>query len=404
MGTVLATACAETTSARAHRPGRPLIADLELVDAARPSWVTPDMRLRVPLPSAVMQEAIGGEPLVFGRLADGGRIALLTRNEPGVQSAFSWTGWAASIRLERYATWRQRPLHTRLPVSYQRIPSTWRHRIAGWMYSGADTDEDAFPSAPFDAGFEVLRAVAEGGSRPGPSPRVCLTHDVDTADGFDWAQPIAELEFSLGVRSSWNIVARGYPTRYDVLDWLVERGFEIGLHDLRHDNRLIYLSEDGMRRRLDLCRPFLKRYDVRGFRSPSWLRSEQLYRVLPDYVQYDSSSLDFDWLCPAGRGGVLTATPFAIGQLIEIPVTLPWEAPMLTGGDADRINDYWASKVDWLVSMGGQAVVNTHPDPHYSGSQPMIRQYGQFLETLLSRFGGRWSLPRELAAEVPADA
>ncbi len=391
-----------------HRGSTGQIVDLVLDDAARPAWVDPDWQLRVPVPG-VPARLHTGECCVHGCFADGRRIPLVSRDGNQLQTAFPWNDWSDYIRLERYATWKRRPLHTFFPVSYHLIPSGTRHRLASWMYRGRDGQDDCFPSAPFDAGFETLRFLVEKFRQDTslaqrPAPAVCLTHDVDTEDGFDWIPVIADLEESLGVRSCWNIVAHQYEINHAILGRLEERGFEIGLHDSLHDNKLVYLSEAATRRRLDRCRPFLERYQVRGFRSPSWLRNEMLYRILQDYVSYDSSCLDFDWLCPAGRGGALTCSPFRVGRLVEIPVTLPLEAPWLTAVGAAPLLEYWEPKLRWLKNIGGCAVVNTHPDPHYTGSAERVHAYGRFVEMLLEKYGNRWRLPRDLANEVHADA
>jgi hypothetical protein len=312
--------------------------------------------------------------------------------------------WRDYILEERYATWRRRPLFTWLPVSYCVVPPSVRHLIATGLNYRTRTIDEPFPGSLFDGGFEALRGlVSEQNPDKEPSrplPRICLTHDIDTRDGFAWVRRIAEVEMSHGLRSSWNVVTGQYRIDFDTLDWLAQNGFEIGLHDHVHDNKLIYLSESDMRRRLDRCKPFIDRYGVRGFRSPSWLRNAKLMRVLSDYVTYDCSTLDFDWLCPAGPGGVLTPNPFRFGRLVEIPTTLPFEAPTLTGMACEDMVEYWEPKISWLTSVNGQAVVNTHPDRSYGGSEAMVAAYGRLLERLLDAYCGKWSLPGMLAEEV----
>ncbi len=402
-------------------------------------------RLRVPVPSTPPAPLTGGDVLVRGRIHrwcdrwcenpfSHQPIPLIAVGESGLELAYPWAAWQSHVLTEAYAVWRRRPWYTRSPVSYRVVPGRLRHLVAGRMCRLRADDDGAFPQAPFDGGFEALRAVvrryetsAPGARRdsrtsdstPGarrdsrtsdstrtsdpaasPAPRICLTHDVDTAAGFRFVREIANVEAGLGLRSCWNVVPFGDPVDHGVCDWLIERGFEIGLHGHCHDNRLIYLANVALRRRLDACRGFIERYGVRGFRSPSWLRDMRLMRVLADYVDYDCSCLDFDWLCPAGRGGVLTATPFRFGTLVEIPTTLPFEAPAMIRDDAEGAVAYWRPKIEWLRHVRGQAVVNTHPDPHYSGNAPMIRAYGRFLEELLDAFGGAWSLPRRLSEEV----
>jgi len=362
------------------------------------------MQLHVPVPGVETPPLAEQHALLWGTRADGRIQPLAALTDDGLALAYEWRTWQNHILTEEYASSRRRPLYTRCPISYRIVPAGLRHRLAVRMCTNRRKDTIAFPATPFDGGFEALRHVVRRFSLQSlptpPSPRICLTHDVDTQAGFRFVERIAEVECSLGLRSSWNIVVHEYPHDRRVLDWLVDRGFEIGLHDCYHDNRLIYLAEDSLRRRLDTCRPFIDRYHVRGFRSPSWLRNAQLFRVLVDYVSYDASCLDFDWLCPAGRGGVLTATPFAIEGLIELPTTLPFEAPLLTGLELAAVPAYWRPKIEWLRQVQGQAVVNTHPDPHYLGNEAGIRVYARFLQDLLEAFQGRWSLPADLAAET----
>ncbi len=382
----------------------PPIVELEFDPEARPDWAGAAAPLHMPVPPWEPRAVREGHVLVGAKLGQDERLPLVAVGKTGLELAYPWRRWEAYIRSERYATWRRRPLHTRSPISYRIVPPRLRNVLAGRMCRDREKQETAFPRPPMDGGFEALRSVVQSYSKPAasaPPPRVCLTHDIDTAGGFAFVKEIASLECSLGLRSSWNVVPYGYRVDHGVCDWLIEQGFEIGLHGYCHDNRLIYLPESGLRRRLEACREFIERYSVRGFRSPSWLRNPQLMRVLADYVDYDCSCLDFDWLSPAGRAGVLTATPFRFGRLVEIPTTLPFEAPLLVGAGPVETIAYWREKVDWLVQVRGQAVLNTHPDPHYSGNGLMIRAYGQFLEELLTALSNQWSLPRELADEVP---
>ncbi|UCG15130.1 MAG: hypothetical protein JSV19_07510 [Phycisphaerales bacterium] len=384
----------------------PAIVGLELDPQVRRPWMTDGMTLHVPVPPGERTELTQGRALVWGRFGPDRRLPLVADGDAGLETAYPWADWRSYILSERYATTRRRPLHTRSPISYKVVPDRIRYVLARRMCRARAKQATAFPAAPFDGGFEALRSVVRGeltSDAPDPAPRICLTHDIDVPN-FQFVKQIAHVESALGLRSCWNVVPFGYRVNYRVCDWLIENGFEIGLHGYCHDNRLIYLSESRLRRRLDACRGFVERYAVCGFRSPSWFRNARLMRVLADYVKYDCSCLDFDWLCPAGRGGVLTATPFRFGRLIEIPTTLPFEAPLLVGTDPADTVAYWRPKIDWLVQVHGQAVINAHPDPHYSGNGPMIAAYRQLLEELLAAYGDRWSLPRDLAEEVVANA
>jgi hypothetical protein len=61
-----------------------------------------------------------------------------------------------------------------------------------------------------------------------------LTHDVESAVGLDRVRQLAELEMKFGVRSSFNFIPEGpYRVSKPLLDWLVDNGFEVGVHERR---------------------------------------------------------------------------------------------------------------------------------------------------------------------------
>ncbi len=65
-----------------------------------------------------------------------------------------------------------------------------------------------------------------------------LTHDIESNEGQKFVRAVADLEESLGFRSSFNFVPEGYPLDMDLIDELRQRGFEIGVHGLTHDGKL----------------------------------------------------------------------------------------------------------------------------------------------------------------------
>jgi hypothetical protein len=213
---------------------------------------------------------------------------------------------------------------------------------------------------------------------------VTLTHDIDTGHGFSWVRRTAELELAHGFRSVWHVVGRGDPLDYAVLDWLVTQGCTIGLHGYNHDNKLAFLPADRIRRRLDACRPLIERYDIQCFRSPSWLRSDMLFEVLAEYMRVDYSRLDTDRSCPGGVGGCLWTKPFSVGGLTHIPTTVPFEDPLYWGCEPEQLVDFWRPKLAWLRGCGGGTVVNTHPEPQFSGNARMLGAYDQLLDVLAS--------------------
>ena len=68
---------------------------------------------------------------------------------------------------------------------------------------------------------------------------VVLTHDVEGQLGLNNCRVLMEIELALGFRSSFNFIPEGsYTVPPQLRKELVRNGFEVGIHDLRHDGRL----------------------------------------------------------------------------------------------------------------------------------------------------------------------
>ena len=75
-----------------------------------------------------------------------------------------------------------------------------------------------------------------------------LTHDVETTVGLEKCRDLMQLDMDLGFRSSFNFVPEGeYRDPRQLREELTQNGFEVGIHDLRHDGRL-YQSDKEFRR------------------------------------------------------------------------------------------------------------------------------------------------------------
>jgi peptidoglycan/xylan/chitin deacetylase (PgdA/CDA1 family) len=359
---------------------------LEVAEACRPDWYCSDRPAHVPLPDGPTQE-LPGDAVLWGTCL-GERIPLVSVCGGATHARYDWERWREYVLMEDYRT-LARPLYTRLPFHYHAIPGFLRSVIFRFLYSKASVTswpKRDFPGYPIEQGFELLRYVYAHAAGPDAVParraEIALTHDIDSPEGFAWVRPIATLEMQYGFRSLWNVVGRKYRIDYGVCDWLADNGFEIGLHGYNHDNKLVFVGEPRIRARLERCRPFMQRYRVRSFRSPSWFRTRELYRVLKDYFQKDYSALDSDILCPGGHGGCLSTRPFTFEELTLVPCTVPFEAPLLFGYRPEQVLDFWKEKLSWLQAGGGDIVVNTHPDPYYGGNEAMLAQYEELLKRL----------------------
>jgi hypothetical protein len=217
-----------------------------------------------------------------------------------------------------------------------------------------------------------------------------LTHDVETADGQAKVLRVADLEESLGFRSSFNFVPERYRLDWDLIRGLKRRGFEIGVHGLRHDGKL-FRSEVEFRRRAQQINRHLKEWGSVGFRAPLTHRNPAWMQVLD--IEYDLSFFDTDPYEPL-PGGTMSIWPFIMGRFVELPYTLVQDYT-LTAILGETTARPWLNKLEFIKRYFGMALLNSHPD--YLESRPAWDIYVEFLERVKG-MGDYWNgLPREIA-------
>jgi hypothetical protein len=263
---------------------------------------------------------------------------------------------------------------------------------------------------------------------------VVLTHDVESPIGYRQVRALADLEQTLGFRSSFNFVPEGsYRVEPGLREELTQKGFEVGVHDLNHDGKL-YHARRRFRQRAARINHYLRDWNCAGFRSAFMLhRLDWLHEL---EMEYDASTFDTDpfelqpegvttifpfWVtAPSGpdtagdardrfvssvRGPQTTLTPPPRSRgFIELPYTLVQDISLfiILNEDTTRI---WEKKLDWIAERGGMALLNVHPD--YMGfSRSGYRAgcfapslYGGFLQHLKKRYGDAFwhALPREVS-------
>ena len=296
----------------------------------------------------------------------------------------------------------------------RRVQLAARRRYTQWV--GAPE----FPSWPLDDSVALLlRFYARlllGPERktmrfrwfwPGKArAAVVLTHDVESADGLRLALDLADLEEERGLRSSFNVVAAWYRVDQGILRELRERGFEIGLHGLRHDHSL-FNSHKSFQSQLPAIHRAARAFDAEGFRSPSTHRVYDWLAELP--LSYDCSVPHSDPYEPM-PGGCCSLWPFFIGDLVELPYTLPQDHTLFTVL-GKRSAETWLSQVDAIESRHGLIQCLSHPDPGYLGDREKRAFYVELLDALAERPQLWKPLPRDLVtwwrqrdAGVPADS
>ncbi|WP_457618711.1 hypothetical protein [Lutibacter sp.] len=217
-----------------------------------------------------------------------------------------------------------------------------------------------------------------------------LTHDVETQEGFNFIPEIADLEESLGFRSSWNIVPAKYKIDEGLIKDLQKRGFEIGIHGWNHDGKL-YFNYKSFKKRAQKINSALNSFGSQGFRSPMVHRKLDWLQELD--ILYDASCFDIDPFQPM-PGGVGSIWPFIAGKFVELPYTLPQDHTLfITLGNADI--SIWKSKIEFITQYAGMALLLTHPD--YLIPEKNFLLYKNFLIWVKNNFKFWHALPHEVA-------
>jgi glycosyltransferase involved in cell wall biosynthesis/peptidoglycan/xylan/chitin deacetylase (PgdA/CDA1 family) len=247
-----------------------------------------------------------------------------------------------------------------------------------------------------------------------------------------------QLDVDLGFRSSFNFVPEGeYQDPRQLREELTQNGFEVGIHDLRHDGRL-YESDKEFRRNAVSINRYLAEWGAVGFRSAFMLHKLDWLHQLN--VAYDASTFDTDPFEPQPEGRH-TIFPFWVpapndqkseirnqrsdsssdlrhsssvirhsagpGGYVELPYTLPQDSTLflLLRETTPKI---WMRKLDWIAEHGGMVLLDTHPDyMSFNGAPQTATQYPvafyrEFLTYLKTRYAGEYwhALPNEVARHI----
>jgi peptidoglycan/xylan/chitin deacetylase (PgdA/CDA1 family) len=347
-----------------------------------------------------------GQTVVAGR-ANGREVPLATRRADGVVELAFDPDAAVAALLERAAWTPKAPVSARLPFPYHRVPGPIR-RIVRDLLVKRSRGSDAYPAWPVEASIEVVRRIALAARRiaepelvptafwpDGKRFALCLTQDIDTAAGLAVAAEIARDQAERGLGCCWFIVGAGYDVDDATAASLREHG-EIGLHDMHHDNRIAFMDDGARAERLDSAAGLIERFGIRGFRSPSMLRTPALMDALAERFAWDSSIPD-SGLYPAPNG-CGTVFPFMRRGLLVLPATVPPDGQLIARGlDPDGVVQAWIGKLDWIAAAGGVAVHLAHPERGFSADEPMREAYRRFLDHVRQRDDAWVALPSQIA-------
>ena len=220
-----------------------------------------------------------------------------------------------------------------------------------------------------------------------------LTHDVESGlTGNSGISRVISIEERLGFKSSFNIVPFKYEIDKDVINKIKSSGCEIGVHGYAHDARL-FSSLDTFKNRIKDINRIANEWDASGFRSCSTYRNPDWYEFME--FDYDCSFFDTDPFEPQ-HGGCLSLFPYFIGNIVEIPTTMPQDYALFVLLKQKGIK-IWQEKIKKIRDNNGLICLIAHPDEGYIGDKDKEIHYIEFL-TSLNHDDRIWNpLPRDVA-------
>lgn len=232
-----------------------------------------------------------------------------------------------------------------------------------------------------------------------------LMHDVESAWGQSKCRKLMDLEERKGFKSLFSFVPEDYQVSAILRQDLLRKGFEVGVHGLKHDGKL-FTTEQSFAKQAERINHYLKMWGSVGFVSPSMHHNLNWIHRLN--IQYDTSTFDTDPFEPY-PDGVGTIFPFAIPgkngsmECVELPYTLPQDFTLFVLMREKNI-DIWKNKLDWIARRGGMALLITHPDYMNGNGRSTMEDYPMaFYEELLDyikdKYKGQYwhPLPKEMA-------
>ena len=344
----------------------------------------------------------GSIPDVSGLIRIDGRSCFLPFDPTEVANNFRYERYVASVpkpawkRLVRKVYYSARPA---LPVPVRRhLQRAW---LSGW-------NDKSFPSWPVDRTvdrmFEKLMSLSleanQGVEVPfiwfwpeGKSSCAIMTHDVETRAGLDFAARLMDINDAYGVKSSFQIIPEDrYSASEQDLSAIRTRGFEINVHDLKHDGHLFDNHEQFLESAVKI-NEHAKRFDSRGFRSGVLYRNVNWYEAFS--FSYDMSVPNMAHLDPQ-PGGCCTVMPYFVNRVLEIPVTTTQDYSLFNIIGTYSL-DLWRQQIAQIMEQHGLISFIVHPD--YLDTPEARDTYSALLQYLSDLRSGAdlWiPLPREV--------
>jgi peptidoglycan/xylan/chitin deacetylase (PgdA/CDA1 family) len=301
----------------------------------------------------------------------------------------------------------KRPIYTYIPgFNIQKVPVAIRRPLSNLVQSLSSpkcSDVEGryrrLPLTSFEFVMVLLYKILARDQNPGirlfrwPSGlrAVFLSmHDVDTGGLLRRRErdPLFLLEEKHAIRSTWFIPTEVLKERRDAIDFLFQRGHEVGWHGYNHDHRLPFKPFAEQRLQI-LKNSYLGRSEnfPTGMRTPKLLKSNHLFDILDrsyPTVCYDTSF---------ARGIV----PYYIwvngrqSRILEIPTTVPSDMHNyneLHGRPRSRrfeiILAAQIARTQRLYDVGAVISIVTHAETDLSEQPEFLEVYDQYLSYIKS--------------------
>ncbi len=309
---------------------------------------------------------------------------------------------ATTLRL--HASFNDRkPASSRFPLSYQIVPPSVRMILASAIGRWKRHQQErwaAFPRWPIDLSADFLDDLLSPYPSPfalGPTP-VILSHDLDSPEGLENVIKLfLPIEESVGACSTNFIVPCSWSINHDLLNELKDRGHTLGIHGYDHSNTTAFSNSEDRKKRLYAAQTLIDGYAIKGYRSPSLIRTRELIKDLASIYSYDSSIPTSGGLFPVPNNGCASARPFNIEGIIEIPLSMPRDGSLrFLGYSPNDIFETWKSCADIISRSGGIIFLLTHCEYRFSGNPSMLEAYQNFLHYINESDAFTWSTPADI--------
>lgn len=293
-------------------------------------------------------------------------------------------------------------LRSWIDALFLHVPSRFRLRITGIIKHLRNPQRSLKIRYPLDENFNryLFHLKQELGYDglfwKGKQAVVCLSHDVDTLEGYRFLPTLIQLDHDYKIPAVVNVITHGdYQLDKGLLSELIQEGFEIGLHGYRHELGLARKSYNRIKTEIDRSLSLLQslEVEVKGFRAPGFSISDAVLSVLGDLgFCYDSSMQ----LCNGLYHSCGISFPY------RYPEKNFWELPLAVQDDL-FFRDASVEEKEVLcilekillqtIELGGVVFLNFHP----CLLKNRIGFYKLFLEMLTSYKDTVWIvLPGEL--------